>query len=560
MKRLHVTNFGPIREANVEFGDLTVLVGPQATGKSLFVQLVKAVADAGAIRKDLNDYGFDWQHGKNVEADYAAIYFGGGLDTVVRADTTLVRDGKTVTFGSVAKPAGRASPKATVFLIPAQRVLVLQDGWPKPFMAYSPGDPYCIRQFSDTVRLLMEQGTRSFDAFFPHPKRLKGALKKSIDESIYVGGRLHLATDGMRRRIVLTPASQDSSLPYGAWSAGQREFTPLLLGLYWLMPLGKATRPEAIKTVIIEEPEMGLHPQAVVTFGLLVLELMHRGYRVIVSTHSPVVLDLVWAIRSLSKLPAADGVTALCKVFGVASLAGGIEQVFRTALRKSYRTYFFHRKPGGVETVDISTLDPGDDNEDVAGWGRAEQVLRADRADRRREPRGERILRKKTRRAAPIAATAATFRAAIEAAEHLEWRAGLGALKASEGGDRVAAADTSRLLGGACIDDDCQGAHPNAARWDHVVGYARGGTPIAHFIESHSAETSEVSKMAAKLRWLLDFLQADGQSQLANLPREIHWIASGRVNIPKHTPQFKRLATTLRRDGLRLPVTNLTLT
>ncbi|HRI68301.1 MAG TPA: hypothetical protein PK156_28925 [Polyangium sp.] len=39
MKRLRVTGFGPIRQADVKFGDLTVLVGPQASGKSLFVQL-----------------------------------------------------------------------------------------------------------------------------------------------------------------------------------------------------------------------------------------------------------------------------------------------------------------------------------------------------------------------------------------------------------------------------------------------------------------------------------------------------------------------------------------
>ena len=32
MKRINVTSFGPIREANIELGDLTVLVGPQASG------------------------------------------------------------------------------------------------------------------------------------------------------------------------------------------------------------------------------------------------------------------------------------------------------------------------------------------------------------------------------------------------------------------------------------------------------------------------------------------------------------------------------------------------
>jgi predicted ATP-dependent endonuclease of OLD family len=50
MKTLRVSNLGPIKDASLEFGDLTVLVGPQATGKSLFLQLLKLLFDVGPIR------------------------------------------------------------------------------------------------------------------------------------------------------------------------------------------------------------------------------------------------------------------------------------------------------------------------------------------------------------------------------------------------------------------------------------------------------------------------------------------------------------------------------
>ena len=33
MESLIIKNFGPIEEVNVKFGDLTFLVGPQASGK-----------------------------------------------------------------------------------------------------------------------------------------------------------------------------------------------------------------------------------------------------------------------------------------------------------------------------------------------------------------------------------------------------------------------------------------------------------------------------------------------------------------------------------------------
>lgn len=371
MKRLEVEGFGPIKRADIEFGDLTVLVGPQASGKSLFVQLLKAVEDAGAIRSDLKNYGFEWLHGGDPVADYCSLYFGGGLQALVQTQTTIRRDGRSVDFKTVAKPGGRASADEKTFLIPAQRVLVLQDGWPKPFMGYSVGDPYSMRRFSDSLRLLMENGLGSAEKepIFPRPRRMKGELQEVVDEAIYIGAKLVLETEGLRKRIMLAPKKGAHVLPYSAWSAGQREFTPLLLGLYWLMPPAKTARRGTLETVIIEEPEMGLHPKAIVSFGLLVLELLSRGYRVILSTHSPVILDMVWAIRELRQIPQKQAMKALSEIFCLAHPSGVIKDVLKSALAKEYRTYFFDRQPRGVRTLDISSLDPGDSDQNVAGWG-----------------------------------------------------------------------------------------------------------------------------------------------------------------------------------------------
>jgi len=41
--QLTATNFGPIRRADVAFGDLNISVGSQATGKSLFFQLFSRI-------------------------------------------------------------------------------------------------------------------------------------------------------------------------------------------------------------------------------------------------------------------------------------------------------------------------------------------------------------------------------------------------------------------------------------------------------------------------------------------------------------------------------------
>lgn len=369
MKRLEVEAFGPIRHADVTFGDLTVLVGPQATGKSLFAQLYKAIEDAGPIRDELRRYGFDWLHGADPTASYCSLYFGGGLQGLVTPKTALRRDGKALAFQGVVKPSGRAAKDETVFLIPAQRVLTLQTGWPQPFMAYSVGDPYSTRHFSDVLRLQMEQGLGASAPIFPHGRRLKAELKRLIDDAIYIGAKLELDVDGMQKRVVLTREGDGASLPFLAWSAGQREFTPLLLGLYWLLPSAKTARRGALETVIIEEPEMGLHPQAIVSFCLLMLELLARGYRVIVSTHSPVILDVVWALRELREVREKAALEALRTIFDLPITSEPVRALLETALQKDYRTYYFDRTADGVIAKDISSLDPGDDDLRISGWG-----------------------------------------------------------------------------------------------------------------------------------------------------------------------------------------------
>jgi predicted ATP-binding protein involved in virulence len=235
-------------------------------------------------------------------------------------------------------------------------------------MGYASGDPYCMRHFSDSLRTLIEKYFLADTKIFPHAKWLKAGLKRKVNESIYVNAELTLASDGMRKRVMLSPNASGSALPYNAWSAGQREFTPLLLALYWLMPSARLLRRDALKIVVIEEPEMGLHPQAIVSFGLLVLELMARDYRVVISTHSPVVLDLVWAIRELKALSENAAIAALGKVFGVAGDAQ-VRTALKAALHKGYRTYFFERTSQGVVAKDISSLDPGAADADVSGWG-----------------------------------------------------------------------------------------------------------------------------------------------------------------------------------------------
>ena len=189
-------------------------------------------------------------------------------------------------------------------------------------------------------------------------------IREAIGESVFGEDKVKLDTS-QRKRIVLDVAG--SQLPFMAWSAGQREFTPLLLGLYWLMPSGGARKKTGLDWVVIEEPEMGLHPKAVSALLLIFLELLKRGYKVIVSTHSPQILELIWAIRIIANERSAP-MKRLLNVLGLKPTPFS-KKLVETGLEKTFRTYYFSRQESVVNVKDISTLDPENPDEDVSDWG-----------------------------------------------------------------------------------------------------------------------------------------------------------------------------------------------
>ena len=66
---LELRNVGPIRDAEVTIGDLTVLVGPQASGKSIFLQFLKLVLDSGPVTRELRKYGMEWEKDERLFLD-----------------------------------------------------------------------------------------------------------------------------------------------------------------------------------------------------------------------------------------------------------------------------------------------------------------------------------------------------------------------------------------------------------------------------------------------------------------------------------------------------------
>lgn len=247
--------------------------------------------------------------------------------------------------------------------------MLISDGWAAPFQKLTPETPVVARLFSQNLFDLFSP-TSAGQHLFPRDRVLKKLYRNLIDDAVYHGGKISLEEDQQHtKRLKLTHGA--AQLPFMTWTAGQREFTPLLLGLYHLLPPRKRLKQPEIDWVVIEEPEMGLHPQAVTVVMLLCLDLLWRGYRVVLSTHSPLVLTVMWTLNRLRETNAKW--QHLCDAFGLDnSNHGSLKKVAEASLdrRKVIKTHLLSfANDGLVRSKDISTLDPGDDDDDISGWG-----------------------------------------------------------------------------------------------------------------------------------------------------------------------------------------------
>jgi len=368
MKHLKIKSFGPIDEADVTFGDLTLLVGPQASGKSIFIQLLKLLIDKYSIRKSLEQYNYIW--GKDTDK-ILDLYFGEGMAKIWKNNTEIYFDDKLYPKDFLIPKSGRyegealAKAEESLFYIPAQRILSVSDGRPKPFMEFDSSAPYVLRQFSETLRLLLQNGIEKSDPIFPLGRRLKEPLRQSFNDSIFHDGKVVMDERTGQRKLRMEVDGM--SVPFITWSAGQKEFLPLLMGFYWLCPPSKVSKKDSYNYVVIEEPEMGLHPQAIKSVILQVIDLLSRDYKVIISTHSPVLLEFAWAFNLLKKSKVKDD--ALNELFEIKKTASTKNLFEKILSNKTINTYYFSRKNNKVVSMDISTLDSGSEDNAISEWG-----------------------------------------------------------------------------------------------------------------------------------------------------------------------------------------------
>lgn len=368
---LKIKNFGPIKEANIDFGNLTFLIGPQASGKSLSLELLKLIIDKQHIISTLRNYNYILS--KTDAKNILEWYFGEGLSGLFKDNTEISWIGNQFSpqdlLKTISKQKASEVQKESVFYVPAQRILSIADGRPKNFMEYDISNPYVLRRFSETLRVFMQGGLGNPDTIFPMRNRLKGSVRKSIKDTIFHNGRVVTDKTGEQRKMKLE--IDDMRIPFMAWSAGQREFMPLLLAIYCLSgPPTQVIDKSDYQWVIIEEPEMGLHPRAIQSVLLEIIELVQSGYKVVVSTHSATFLEFVWAFRNLQSLHDDTFKTAMCEIFDIRTNTTAAN-LFDNLKEKTIKIFYSAKQysENGVTFSDISSLDAFSEDNDIAEWG-----------------------------------------------------------------------------------------------------------------------------------------------------------------------------------------------
>lgn len=288
------------------------------------------------------------------------------MSRIFKPETEIEYDGKIVTLDWLVKKT--VPSKEQMFYIPAQRILSIADGRPKNFMEFDMSTPYVLRSFSEMLRIYIQGGMGDPMTLFPVRNRLKSALKKSFDSSIFHGGKV-VMEENVGQKIMKMKVD-DMSIPFMTWSAGQKEFMPLLIAFYCLSgPPSAVIRRDNYKYVVIEEPEMGLHPEAIKSVLLEILELLQSGLKVLISTHSMTLLDFAWAFNIVKNSTAEDRENALYEMFDIRKTTS-TSQIFEGLLDKKISTFYFSRNDKDcVVSTDISSLDAGSENNDIAEWG-----------------------------------------------------------------------------------------------------------------------------------------------------------------------------------------------
>ncbi|MEN8216468.1 MAG: AAA family ATPase [Pseudomonadota bacterium] len=136
-----------------------------------------------------------------------------------------------------------------------------------------------------------------------NPQILEYVKLADILETDILQGKLSIDTSGLLKELLFQPAGSQNKLEMPIVSSMVKELAPLVLYLRYFA--------EPNEWLIIDEPEMNLHPAAQVEIIEFLAMLVNAGLHVLITTHSPYIVDHLANLMQAAKHDDKEGIDKL---------------------------------------------------------------------------------------------------------------------------------------------------------------------------------------------------------------------------------------------------------
>jgi hypothetical protein len=181
----------------------------------------------------------------------------------------------------------------------------------------------------------------------------KAGMSDALDflDARILGGSVNFQAEASEQRLVFVPRG-GPALPMHATSSMVRSLAGLDLYLRYAARKGD--------TLLIDEPEMNAHPEAQIGLIELLARLVNSGVRVVLTTHSPYIVDHLNNLMSAQRIASSEDKAEVAK-----DLKLGSKESFLSADKVA--AYLFEGESEG-EPVRVTPIHKDSDPADLFDW------------------------------------------------------------------------------------------------------------------------------------------------------------------------------------------------
>lgn len=287
---LRIENYKIIENLDLNLGPLNVLVGPNGSGKTAIVEVLSLI-------QNMAQTGFSFE--ENLPRAFRWTAMGGFLRALKDGANEMMfefsDDGNSLHVSIL--PSEKREPTLKAMLCNGENYSLVEfpqlrnsvRGW----QFYKFNDVYILgRDYKKLSRIPGENALHLLGTGENLPQVILG-LKVRNDKvynrirGIFLAAISDQAPESdlsldEREIVLLNLVISNLTLPYRDWPDGWKKFLALVVAI-----------ETATNLFVIEEPENYLHPGLLHYFMDLVKERVEEGLQVIITTHSPILVNLI---------------------------------------------------------------------------------------------------------------------------------------------------------------------------------------------------------------------------------------------------------------------------